>query len=106
MLGIDLATAGFLSAAAIAALAGLLSFLSPCVLPIVPPYLAYMTGVNVSGLRARQRRQRREGVCGEGFEVPRRRLGDRRERVEAARARVRRHGGGHGAAHQHGHEAR
>lgn len=55
MLGIDLATAGFLSAAAIAALAGILSFLSPCVLPIVPPYLAYMTGVNVSGLRARQR---------------------------------------------------
>lgn len=55
MLGIDLATAGFLSAAAIAALAGILSFLSPCVLPIVPPYLAYMTGVNVSGLQARQR---------------------------------------------------
>ena len=55
MLGIDLATAGFLSAAAIAALAGILSFLSPCVLPIVPPYLAYMTGVNVSGLQTRQR---------------------------------------------------
>ena len=55
MLGIELATAGFVSAAAIAALAGILSFLSPCVLPIVPPYLAYMTGVNVSGLQARQR---------------------------------------------------
>lgn len=26
-------------------LAGLLSFVSPCVLPIVPPYLAYMAGV-------------------------------------------------------------
>src|SRR5699024_846041 len=55
MFGIDLVTAGFPVAAAIAALAGVLSFLSPCVLPIVPPYLAYMTGVNVTGLQARQR---------------------------------------------------
>ena len=30
-------------------LAGLISFLSPCVLPIVPPYLAYMTGVGSAG---------------------------------------------------------
>jgi cytochrome c-type biogenesis protein len=29
-------------------LAGLLSFLSPCVLPLVPPYLAYMAGVSVA----------------------------------------------------------
>jgi cytochrome c-type biogenesis protein len=28
--------------------AGLLSFLSPCVLPLVPPYLAYMAGTSVS----------------------------------------------------------
>lgn len=28
--------------------AGILSFLSPCVLPIVPPYLAYMGGVSVT----------------------------------------------------------
>ena len=34
----------------IAAVAGLLSFLSPCVLPIVPPYLAYMGGVLVSDM--------------------------------------------------------
>ena len=34
----------------IAAVAGLLSFLSPCVLPIVPPYLAYMGGVTVTEL--------------------------------------------------------
>lgn len=27
-------------------LAGLLSFVSPCVLPIVPPYLAYLTGLS------------------------------------------------------------
>ena len=34
----------------IAMVAGLLSFLSPCVLPIVPPYLAYMGGVSVSDM--------------------------------------------------------
>ena len=30
--------------------AGLLSFVSPCVLPIVPPYLAYLAGVSFSQL--------------------------------------------------------
>jgi len=55
MLGIDIATAAFLPAALIAVLAGLLSFLSPCVLPIVPPYLAYMTGVGVTDLREGRR---------------------------------------------------
>ncbi|MCV0350059.1 MAG: cytochrome c biogenesis CcdA family protein [Nitratireductor sp.] len=34
---------GYLSAAG----AGALSFLSPCVLPLVPPYLCYMAGVSV-----------------------------------------------------------
>jgi len=34
----------------IALVAGLLSFLSPCVLPIVPPYLAYMGGVSMSDM--------------------------------------------------------
>ncbi len=29
-------------------IAGLVSFLSPCVLPLVPPYLAYMAGVSMS----------------------------------------------------------
>ena len=55
MLGIEIASAAFLPAALVALLAGILSFLSPCVLPIVPPYLAYMTGVKVSGLTARER---------------------------------------------------
>jgi cytochrome c-type biogenesis protein len=32
--------------------AGLLSFASPCVLPLVPPYLAYMGGVSIEELRA------------------------------------------------------
>jgi len=35
-----------------ALLAGLLSFVSPCVLPIVPPYLAYLAGVSFSELDA------------------------------------------------------
>jgi cytochrome c-type biogenesis protein len=35
-----------------AVLAGALSFLSPCVLPLVPPYLCYMAGVSVEELRA------------------------------------------------------
>jgi cytochrome c-type biogenesis protein len=55
MFGIDLIDAAFLPAAAIAALAGLLSFLSPCVLPIVPPYLAYMGGISMSELRTGRR---------------------------------------------------
>lgn len=55
MFGIELASAAFLPAAFVALLAGILSFLSPCVLPIVPPYLAYMTGVNVNGLKTGER---------------------------------------------------
>ena len=55
MFGIELASAAFPLAALVAILAGLLSFLSPCVLPIVPPYLAYMTGVGVNGLKTGER---------------------------------------------------
>jgi len=49
----DIATfldASLLVAMGIALVAGLLSFLSPCVLPVVPPYLAYMGGVSVTEL--------------------------------------------------------
>ena len=56
---VALMDASLLPAMAIALLAGLLSFLSPCVLPIVPPYLAYMGGVSVTELdetRAARRR--------------------------------------------------
>ncbi len=55
MFGVELADAAFLPAAMVALLAGILSFLSPCVLPIVPPYLAYMTGVGVGGLKSGER---------------------------------------------------
>jgi cytochrome c-type biogenesis protein len=47
MFGIDLFDASMLPALSIAMLAGVLSFLSPCVLPIVPPYLAYMAGTTL-----------------------------------------------------------
>ena len=40
-----------LVAAAVAALAGLISFASPCVLPLVPGYLSYVTGLVGSGAR-------------------------------------------------------
>ena len=40
MFGIELIDASLLPAIMVAVVAGLLSFLSPCVLPIVPPYLA------------------------------------------------------------------
>ncbi|OSP55560.1 cytochrome c biogenesis CcdA family protein [Pseudoruegeria sp. SK021] len=51
MFGIELIDAGLLPAIIVALLAGMLSFLSPCVLPIVPPYLAYMSGISVSDMR-------------------------------------------------------
>ena len=51
MFGIDIIDASLLPAMVVALLAGVLSFLSPCVLPIVPPYLAYMSGISVGDLR-------------------------------------------------------
>jgi len=48
-----LATSGPLAVAvAVAALAGLVSFLSPCVLPLVPGYLSYVTGMAGADLDA------------------------------------------------------
>ena len=52
MFGIDIFDAGLLPAMIVALTAGLISFLSPCVLPIVPPYLAYMSGVNIADLNS------------------------------------------------------
>ena len=52
MFGIDLIDASILPALVVALLAGLLSFLSPCVLPIVPPYLAYMSGVSMGEMNS------------------------------------------------------
>jgi cytochrome c-type biogenesis protein len=47
MFGIEIIDATLLPAMLVALLAGVLSFLSPCVLPIVPPYLAYMGGISM-----------------------------------------------------------
>ncbi|HMO08981.1 MAG TPA: cytochrome c biogenesis protein CcdA [Paracoccaceae bacterium] len=51
MFGIDLFDASLLPAMTVALAAGILSFLSPCVLPIVPPYLAYMGGIGMAEVR-------------------------------------------------------
>jgi cytochrome c-type biogenesis protein len=50
MFGIEIIDAALLPAMFVALLAGVVSFLSPCVLPIVPPYLAYMSGVSLNDL--------------------------------------------------------
>ena len=59
MFGIDLIDAGLLPAMLIALAAGVLSFLSPCVLPIVPPYLAYMGGISVGDMKGNAQARRR-----------------------------------------------
>lgn len=51
MFGIDILDASLLPSLLVAGLAGGLSFLSPCVLPIVPPYLAYMSGLSVQDMK-------------------------------------------------------
>ncbi|WP_050927758.1 cytochrome c biogenesis CcdA family protein [Aestuariivita boseongensis] len=48
---INLIDASLLPALLIALSAGVISFLSPCVLPIVPPYLAYMSGVSMNDMQ-------------------------------------------------------
>jgi cytochrome c-type biogenesis protein len=54
----DLVASGSMPVALlVAALAGLVSFASPCVLPLVPGYLGYVTGLNGVALE-RQRRSR------------------------------------------------
>lgn len=48
-------TGSLLVAVPVALLAGLVSFLSPCVLPLVPGYLGYVTGLSGSDLEAGRR---------------------------------------------------
>jgi cytochrome c-type biogenesis protein len=57
--GIDLIDAGLLPAMVIALVAGIFSFLSPCVLPIVPPYLAYMGGISMGDMTGNATARRR-----------------------------------------------
>jgi cytochrome c-type biogenesis protein len=46
------ATGPLVAAIAVSALAGLVSFLSPCVLPLVPGYISYVTGIAGADLDA------------------------------------------------------
>jgi cytochrome c-type biogenesis protein len=45
-----------------AAAAGLLSFLSPCVLPLVPPYLTFIAGVSMEDLESESRSAARRDI--------------------------------------------
>src|SRR6188472_3885835 len=63
MFGIDIFDASIGPALLVAAAAGVLSFLSPCVLPIVPPYLAFMAGTSMEGVRGHDHRVLRAAVC-------------------------------------------
>jgi len=69
MFGIDLIDAGLFGSILIALSAGLLSFLSPCVLPIIPPYLAYMGGISMAQLTDNQRASRRPAIIASVFFV-------------------------------------
>ncbi|WP_417721363.1 cytochrome c biogenesis CcdA family protein [Salipiger sp.] len=63
MFGIDIFDASLLPAMLVALAAGIISFLSPCVLPIVPPYLAYMSGVSLAEMEAGGRARWRAGIA-------------------------------------------
>ena len=51
----DLTTGSLLLASAVALAAGLVSFASPCVLPLVPGFLGYVTGLSDESLERRSR---------------------------------------------------
>lgn len=59
MFGIEIIDAGLAPAMLVALFAGVISFLSPCVLPIVPPYLAYMSGVSLNDMSGETSARRR-----------------------------------------------
>ncbi|WP_146344559.1 cytochrome c biogenesis CcdA family protein [Falsiphaeobacter marinintestinus] len=62
MFGIDIIDAGLLPAMFVALAAGIVSFLSPCVLPIVPPYLAYMSGVSIGEMQGEAAARRKATI--------------------------------------------
>src|ERR1700729_2384216 len=47
-----------------ALLAGLVSFVSPCVLPLVPSYLSYLTGTSLEDLKVETSAQARARIFG------------------------------------------
>lgn len=67
--------AHIIAAAAVAFAAGVVSFASPCCLPLVPGYLSYITGLSGADLQAGGRAARRRMLLGSalfvvGFAVP------------------------------------
>ena len=67
--------ANILVASAVAFAAGLVSFASPCILPLVPGYLSYMTGLSGEEIREGSAASRRRVLVGSllfvlGFGVP------------------------------------
>ncbi|MCE8008621.1 cytochrome c biogenesis protein CcdA [Aestuariivita sp.] len=62
MFGFDIIDASLLPAMLIALTAGIISFLSPCVLPIVPPYLAYMSGVSINEMEGQAAARRKATI--------------------------------------------
>ncbi|GAA4224848.1 cytochrome c biogenesis protein CcdA [Sagittula sp. NFXS13] len=58
MFGIEIIDASLAPAMLVALGAGIVSFLSPCVLPIVPPYLAFMSGVSMGEMQEGRARGR------------------------------------------------
>ena len=67
MTEVDLFSSPFILALSISAAAGVLSFLSPCVLPIVPAYLAYMAGISVQDLNSTTSNSRKVLVTSVAF---------------------------------------
>lgn len=63
MFGIEIIDAALLPAMAVALFAGIVSFLSPCVLPIVPPYLAYMSGVSIGEMSSQSAARRKATIA-------------------------------------------
>ncbi len=63
MLEIDIISASLAPALFASLLAGIVSFLSPCVLPIVPPYLAYMSGVSHADMQGTRAARRQTGLA-------------------------------------------
>ncbi len=50
----EIIDSGMMLSILIAFSAGILSFISPCVLPVVPPYLAFISGVSFSEMNSKQ----------------------------------------------------
>ena len=73
-----------------ALLAGLVSFLSPCVLPLVPPYLVYLAGASLERLADAMPQPRVAARDGAGGVAVRLRLLHRVRRARRQRQRDRR----------------